>query len=73
VPDIVHGEIDVSTVDSDACTALITAGFKLREARAAVAEARPHVGADATLEQVLREALRRCAAPARSEWRASTS
>lgn len=65
-PDIVHDEMEMSTVDSDACTALTTAGFKLLEARAAVAKARPHVGADATLEQLLREALRRCAVPAPS-------
>jgi hypothetical protein len=64
VPGSVHDENAGSSVDNDACTALITAGFKLREARAAVARARPHVGADATLEQVVREALRRYAAPA---------
>lgn len=62
-PDIVHDETEISTVDRDACTALTTAGFKLREARIAVARARPHVGAEATLEQLLREALRRCAVP----------
>lgn len=65
-PGIVHDETEIATVDSDACTALTTAGFKLREARAAVARARPHVGAEATLEQLLREALRRCAVPASS-------
>lgn len=64
--DIVRDETKISTVDSDACTALTIAGFKLREARAAVAQARPHVGAEATLEQLLREALRRCAVPASS-------
>lgn len=64
--DIFHDETEISTVDSDACIALTTAGFKLREARAAVAKARPHVGAEATLEQLLREALRRCAVPASS-------
>jgi hypothetical protein len=63
-PGIVHDETEIATVDSDACTALTRAGFKLREARAAVSQARPHVGAEATLEQLLREALRRCAVPA---------
>ena len=51
-------------IDHDARAALITAGYKPREARAAVERARPHVGADASLEQVIREALRRCATPA---------
>jgi 16S rRNA U1498 N3-methylase RsmE len=40
--------------------ALVTAGYKPREARAAVENARPHVGESATLEQVIREALRQC-------------
>jgi hypothetical protein len=63
-PGIVHDHTETSTVESDACTALITAGFKLREAQAAVARARPHVGAEATLEQLVRQALRCCAGPA---------
>jgi Holliday junction resolvasome RuvABC DNA-binding subunit len=41
--------------------ALVTAGYQPRTARVAVESARPHVGASATLEQVIREALRRCA------------
>jgi Holliday junction resolvase RuvA-like protein len=65
-PDIVHDETEISTVESDACAALTTAGFALREARAAVSQARPHVGAEATLEQLVREALRRCTVPASS-------
>lgn len=69
-PDIVRDETAISTVDSNACIALTTAGFKLREARAAVARARPHVGAEATLEQLLREALRCCAVLAPSGWHA---
>jgi hypothetical protein len=52
---------DIAAIDSDACAALRSAGFKPREAHAAVTDARPHVGAEATLEQLLREALRRCA------------
>ena len=49
-----------ASIDEDARTALVTAGYKPREARAAVENARPHVGASATLEQVIREALRQC-------------
>jgi hypothetical protein len=49
-----------AAVDRDACEALTTAGYRLREAQAAVARARPHVGAEASLELLLREALRRC-------------
>jgi Holliday junction resolvasome RuvABC DNA-binding subunit len=63
---MVPDETEISTVERDACTALTKAGFKLREARAAVAQARPHVGAEATLEGLLREALRRCAVSASS-------
>jgi hypothetical protein len=47
-------------IDEDARTALMTAGYKPREARAAVENARPHVGESATLEQVIREALHQC-------------
>jgi len=49
-----------AATDADACAALTTAGYKKREAHIAVSEARPHVGANATLEQLVREALRRC-------------
>ena len=55
-----------ATIDNDARVALETAGFRPREAREAVESARPHVGASATLEQVIREALRRAPAVARS-------
>jgi hypothetical protein len=65
-PGIVQDDAETSAVESDACTALVTAGFRLREARAAVARARPHVGAEATLEQLVREALRCCVMPAGS-------
>jgi len=47
-------------IDDDARTALVTAGYKPREARVAVENARPHVGEFATLEQVIREALGQC-------------
>jgi hypothetical protein len=49
-----------AVIDEDARVALVTAGYKPREARAAVENARPHVGESATLEQVIREALRQC-------------
>jgi hypothetical protein len=65
-PGMVHDDTGTAGLETDACTALITAGFKLCEARAAVARARPHVGAEATLEQLVREALRCCAVPASS-------
>ena len=53
-------DANARTVDEEACLALTTAGYRAREARAAVETARPHVGASATLEQVIREALRQC-------------
>ena len=49
-----------ATIDHDARMALVTAGYRSREALAAVEKARPHVGPSATLEQVIREALRQC-------------
>lgn len=54
-------QVSPEAIDHDARVALVTAGYKPREARSAVESAPPHVGADATLEQVIREALRRCA------------
>jgi hypothetical protein len=56
--------VSSAVIDQDAREALLSAGYKPREAAAAVKSARPHVGADATLEQVIREALRRCVMPA---------
>jgi hypothetical protein len=61
-----EARVYTALIDHDARTALMTAGYKPREARAAVESARPHVGADATLEQVIREALKLCAANAGS-------
>ena len=60
-----HQSSDASSVDDevvvrDARDALTTAGYKPHEARRAVDEARSRVGPGATLEQLLREALRRC-------------
>jgi hypothetical protein len=52
---------DTSARDQDARDALRAAGYKPSQARAAVEQARPHVGSDDTLEQLIREALRCCA------------
>ena len=49
-------------IDNDARMALVTASYKAAEAREAVKRGRPHVGAKATLEQVIRAALGECAA-----------
>jgi len=59
----VDDRVGAADIDHDAREALLAAGYKPREASAAVATARPHVGVDATLEQVIREALRRCVMP----------
>jgi len=47
----------------DAIEALTTAGYQAAAARAVVKQARSHVGAEATLEQLIRAALRCCATP----------
>jgi hypothetical protein len=57
------GDISAEVIDHDAREALVTCGYKSREARVAVELARSHVEADATLAQVIREALQRCALP----------
>jgi Holliday junction resolvasome RuvABC DNA-binding subunit len=51
---------DTSARDQDARDALSAAGYKPSQGRAAVEHARPHVGSDGTLEQLIREALRCC-------------
>ena len=48
---------------ADAVLALTTLGYSAKEARVAVAAAVAHVGRDAELEPLIREALRRCARP----------
>lgn len=57
---VTHERPTAEEIDDDARSALVTAGYKVREARDAVRRARPHVGADATLNEVVREALRQC-------------
>jgi len=47
-----------TTIEEEARQALVSAGYSPRVARAAVANARPHVGDRATLVQLLRAALR---------------
>ncbi|MGE0547998.1 MAG: HNH endonuclease [Kofleriaceae bacterium] len=54
---------DRAALEVDARRALTTLGFKAHAASAAVSAAVAHVGHDATLEQLLREALRRCRRP----------
>ncbi|MGE0872956.1 MAG: hypothetical protein AB7P03_30675 [Kofleriaceae bacterium] len=51
---------DLAELQIDARRALIKLGFKSREASTAVSAAMAHVGHEPTLEQLLREALRRC-------------
>jgi len=53
-------QLDRVTIDVQAKAALVQAGFSRGEAATAVAAAREHVAADAALELLLREALRRC-------------
>ena len=55
--------LDRATSAASARTALVTLGYKRHEAAAAVDAALVHVGADAALEVVIREALRRCRKP----------
>ena len=59
--EVAHDRPSADEIDDDARSVLVTAGYKVGEARDAVRRARPHVGADATLNQVVREALRQCA------------
>ncbi|MGE0550416.1 MAG: HNH endonuclease [Kofleriaceae bacterium] len=65
VPETAHvcqvNALDRAVIQVDARRALTKLGFKAHEASAAVSAAMAHVGHDATLEQLLREALRRCA------------
>lgn len=56
-------QLDRVTIDVQAKAALVQAGFSRGQAATAVAAARDHVGADAALELLLREALRRCNKP----------
>jgi hypothetical protein len=56
-------KLDRATTLVEARTALVTLGYKKHEAAAAVDDALIHVGPDAALEVLLREALRRCLKP----------
>ena len=55
--------MDADAIDRDAVAALTTAGYQASAARSAVKRARSHVGARATAEQLIREALRCCSTP----------
>lgn len=57
---LVTGGGDAARLEREVQQALTDAGYKRSEARAAVARARSHVGATATLAQWIREALRCC-------------
>ena len=62
-----HGgatSLDAALLRAQAKDALVGLGWKPGIARAAVDEARAHVGRDATLGSLIREALRRCPKPA---------
>ncbi|MDB4959134.1 MAG: endonuclease [Myxococcales bacterium] len=50
----------IRQIDDQAASALVSAGCKNRQAKAAVEAARSHVGADAPLEKLVFEAFRRC-------------
>jgi hypothetical protein len=56
-------QLDRVALDVEVRTALVALGFKMTEARAAIDAARAHVGADASLDTLLREALRWCPRP----------
>ena len=56
-------KLDAAIARSQACDALVTLGWKAAIARAAVDDAMSHVGLNAALEDLIREALRRCPKP----------
>jgi hypothetical protein len=59
-PSSASAELDATIVRTRARDALVGLGWKPSIARAAVDEAWSHVGSDAALEPLIREALRRC-------------
>jgi len=54
----------LQSMRDDACSALRNLGFSAREAAAAVDHAAAHVGQLASLEEIIRDALRACRSPA---------
>jgi len=58
-----HDRLDDAIIVTQAKDALVGLGWKPAVARAAVEEARAHVGADGPVEELVREALRRCPKP----------
>ena len=58
-----HSKLDQATMLVEARMALVTLGYKKHEAASAVDAAHTHAGTGATLEVVIREALRRCRKP----------
>jgi hypothetical protein len=65
VAQVTPSRLDAAITRTNAIAALITSGWKRGVATSAVDDARAHVGADAPLEVLLREAFRRC--PTRAE------
>ena len=63
-PSHVGSRLDEAIVRTQARDALVGLGWKPHIARAAVDEAMSHVGRDSTVEEVIRDALRRCPRPA---------
>ncbi|MDQ3336537.1 MAG: HNH endonuclease [Myxococcota bacterium] len=63
VPSHVGSRLDDAIVRTQARDALVGLGWKPNIARAAVEEALSHVGRDPALEELIREALRRCPRP----------
>ena len=59
-PSSASAKLDATIVRTQAREALVGLGWKPAIARAAVDEAWSHVGSDAALEPLIREALRRC-------------
>ncbi|MGE0870200.1 MAG: HNH endonuclease [Kofleriaceae bacterium] len=55
--------LDRAVLEVDARRVLTKLGFRAHEASAAVSAAMAHVGREATLEQLVRDALRRCPKP----------
>jgi len=56
-------KLDMAMLRAQARDALVALGWKPAIARAAVDDAASHMGHDASLEQLIREALRRCPRP----------
>ena len=63
-PHVGPSRLDDAIVRTQARDALVALGWKPNIARTAVDEARSHGGRDVTIEELIRDALRRCPRPA---------